>query len=75
MIILPPQPNPQARTVAEAFLQAHHARQGQRGLGGRPVLPLSASASIGPESRATAEAAEEVYAMLHDVLGKAVNYR
>lgn len=68
-------PNTQARTVAEAFLQAHQSRQGHRGLGGRPVLPLSSSAAIGGESRATAEAAERVYATLHDVLVKAVNYR
>lgn len=37
--------------------------------------PLSASASIGEGARATAQEAERVYAMLHDVLMKAVNYR
>lgn len=66
----------QARTVADAFMQAHQSRQGRRGQGGRPALPLlSASASIGEESRATAGAAERVYAHLHDILMKAVNYR
>lgn len=68
-------PTKQARTVAEAFLQAHQARHKHPGLGGTPVLPLSASASIGESARATAQEAERVYATLHDVLMKAVNYR
>lgn len=38
-------------------------------------MPLSSSSSIGEESRATAQEAERVYATLHDILMKAVNYR
>lgn len=39
------------------------------------MAPLSASGAIGAESRAVAQEAEAVYATLHDILLKAVNYR